>query len=90
MATKYLEALKPLMSVSLYQNMWNQFAETAATQYFQKGKMAEPIVAFMLLVGTSGYAIEYFVLGRYHVAHKKEKTALALAEYDAKHGGHHH
>jgi len=51
--------------------------------------MAEPVVGFMLTIGTVGYFIEYFCLGRYHVAHKKEKIAKALEEYDARHGNHH-
>ena len=56
--------------------------------YIKKGVMAQPIVGLMVTLGTVGYFIEYGVLGRYHVAHKKEKTAAALKEYDAKHAHH--
>ena len=57
-------------------------------KYIKTGTMAQPIVGLMVTLGTVGYFIEYAVLGRYHVAHKKEKVAAALKEYDAKHAHH--
>mmetsp|Transcript_9169 Transcript_9169/g.29735 ORF Transcript_9169/g.29735 Transcript_9169/m.29735 type:complete len:90 (-) Transcript_9169:219-488(-) len=89
MAARFISAFQPLLTADLYKSLWTQF-ETFAGGYIKRGQMAEPIVGFMLLVGTTGYLMEYWALGRYHVAHKKEKIELALKEYDAKHTGGHH
>eukprot|EP00611_Tribonema_gayanum_P012943 TRINITY_DN2366_c0_g1_i2.p2 TRINITY_DN2366_c0_g1~~TRINITY_DN2366_c0_g1_i2.p2 ORF type:complete len:149 (-),score=18.71 TRINITY_DN2366_c0_g1_i2:282-728(-) len=52
-----------------------------------------PAVHLMLLVGTVGYTMEWFGLGRYHVAHQhhdQEEGLKLLAAERAKHGGGHH
>mmetsp|Transcript_6353 Transcript_6353/g.8947 ORF Transcript_6353/g.8947 Transcript_6353/m.8947 type:complete len:90 (+) Transcript_6353:61-330(+) len=89
MATSILNALKPLLNPALYKKTFMEGFDYVSKNYMLKDKMAEPVVGFMLTIGTVGYFIEYFCLGRYHVAHKKEKIAKALEEYDARHGNHH-
>ena len=55
-----------------------EFGAMVRTKYIQGNVLAQPITGFMVTIGAVGYFIEYAVFGRYHVAHKKEKTAAAL------------
>lgn len=78
-------SLKRFLSPAFYQASATDFGTMMRTKYIRGNVLAQPIMGFMVSIGTLGYFIEYAVLGRYHVAHTKEKTALALKEYDAKH-----
>ncbi|MEM9388776.1 MAG: hypothetical protein AAGA68_27290 [Pseudomonadota bacterium] len=69
------------MSPATYTEAYAKFEQFAVTKYIKPGKMAEPITALMVTIGVTGYMIEYLVLGRFHVAHKKAKIDAALKEY---------
>eukprot|EP00640_Fibrocapsa_japonica_P009643 CAMPEP_0113942944 /NCGR_PEP_ID=MMETSP1339-20121228/14970_1 /TAXON_ID=94617 /ORGANISM="Fibrocapsa japonica" /LENGTH=87 /DNA_ID=CAMNT_0000947641 /DNA_START=71 /DNA_END=334 /DNA_ORIENTATION=+ /assembly_acc=CAM_ASM_000762 len=51
---------------------------------------AVPLFHLMVLVGVSGYTLEYLVLGQHHVAEEKQTLAKAMEEYKAKHSHGHH
>ena len=83
-----MASLRRFLSPAFYQAAATEFGAMVRTKYIQGNVLAQPITGFMVTIGAVGYFIEYAVLGRYHVAHKKEKTAAALKEYDAKHAHH--
>ena len=83
-----MASLRRFLSPAFYQASAADFGAMVRTKYIQGNVLAQPITGFMVTIGAVGYFIEYSVLGRYHVAHKKEKTAAALKEYDAKHAHH--
>ncbi|KAJ8601966.1 hypothetical protein CTAYLR_004465 [Chrysophaeum taylorii] len=83
-------ALKVAVSPATYREAYAGFSKWYIETYIRPGKMAQPIVSMMVTIGFTGYFIEYFAVGRYHVAHKKAKIDAALKEYDAHHGGGHH
>ena len=83
-----MASLRRFLSPAFYQASAAEFGAMVRTKYIQGNILAQPITGFMVTIGAVGYFIEYAVLGRYHVAHKKEKTAAALKEYDAKHAHH--
>ena len=83
-----MASLRRFLSPAFYQAAATDFGAMVRTKYIQGNILAQPITGFMVTIGAVGYFIEYSVLGRYHVAHKKEKTAAAIKEYDAKHAHH--
>ena len=83
-----MASLRRFLSPAFYQASAAEFGAMVRTKYIQGNILAQPITGFMVTIGAVGYFIEYAVLGRYHVAHKKEKTAAAIKEYDAKHAHH--
>mmetsp|Transcript_3942 Transcript_3942/g.12107 ORF Transcript_3942/g.12107 Transcript_3942/m.12107 type:complete len:91 (+) Transcript_3942:38-310(+) len=90
MAVAAVEAfVKTALAPSTYTTTFAAGAKYVSETFILKGRMAEPIVGFMVTVGFTGYMLEYLTLGRYHVAHKKAKIEAALKEYDERHGGHH-
>ena len=83
-----MASLRRFLSPAFYQAAATDFGAMVRTKYIQGNILAQPITGIMVTIGAVGYVIEYSVLGRYHVAHKKEKTAAAIKEYDAKHAHH--
>ena len=83
-----MASLRRFLSPPFYQAAATDFGAMVRTKYIQGNILGQPITGFMVTIVAVVYSIEYSVLGRYHVAHKKEKTAAALKEYDAKHAHH--
>ena len=68
-----MASLRRFLSPAFYQAAATDFGAMVRTKYIQGNILAQPITGFMVTIGAVGYFIEYSVLGRYHVAHKKEK-----------------
>ena len=78
-----MASLRRFLSPAFYQAAATDFGAMVRTKYIQGNILAQPITGFMVTIGAVGGFIGVR-LGRYHVAHKKEKTAAAIKEYDAK------
>ena len=65
-------------SPAFYQAAATDFGAMVRTKYIQGNILAQPITGFMVTIGAVGTSSSNWCRGA-HVAHKKEKTAAAIA-----------
>lgn len=70
-------------------NFFNQYAKTHFKDR-SKPQTAAPLFHLMLFTGVTGYVMEHFAIGQYHVEHKHHEQAAAMAAYKKNGGGGHH
>ena len=70
-------ALKPLLSPAFYRAHAIALGEMVTKEYIKPGLLAQPITGLMVTIGTVGYLMEYWTLGRASPASRNALAARA-------------
>lgn len=72
-------AIRKVLSPAFYAAQWN--AVVSATRAKVRVGSVEPLFQACLLVGVTGYCVEYVTVGRYHVMDKQALIKKAMADH---------